>query len=233
MRLDALTFDIDDTLWDNGPVMAHLEAEHYRWLDERIQHADAFPLEEYAARRMAFAATLTDRRGDVTYVRREVLHRILLEHGIQEPDARALTEQAINYMLELRHRVEPYPEVDPLLEALAKRYRLAVITNGNVDVTRLPLARHFDVCFKAGEIGMPKPDERVFLHALEALGGIDPRHAIHVGDSWEHDIEPAARLGMQAVWIDIFDQPRPLPGNVHRVRHVRELPKVLERLEGA
>jgi len=232
MHLEAITFDIDDTLWDNVPVMIEMENDLQDWLEKKLGTPLSVGIDENRVRRMAFAQTLagTERRGDVTYVRRKVLHDIILEMGIKEPEANQLTEEAVAHMLTLRHRVTPFPEVDAILQTLKQNYRLAVITNGNVDVNNLALGQHFDVCYKAGEIGMPKPDTRIFLHALKALGGIDPHHAMHVGDSWESDVEPAAELGMQVAWIDIFDEKRALPNNVHRLRHVRELPDLLKHL---
>ncbi|WP_025733605.1 HAD family hydrolase [Carnimonas nigrificans] len=232
MRLDAITFDIDDTLWDNVPVMQHLESEMVRWLEREIGQPLQIEKAEMQQRRMQLGAELmsTPRRGDVTYVREQVTWQVLKEHGLSESAADQLARRATEKMLELRHLVTPYPEVDALLAELAPHYRLAVITNGNVDVNQLPLARHFDVIFKAGELGMPKPDHGIFLHTLQALGDIAPEHAMHVGDSWTSDVEPAAALGMQAVWIDLFNEPRPLTERIHRIEHVRDLPQVLHSL---
>ncbi|MGJ8523698.1 5-amino-6-(5-phospho-D-ribitylamino)uracil phosphatase YigB [Carnimonas sp. R-84981] len=232
MRLDAITFDIDDTLWDNVPVMEHLEREMALWLEREVGRPLQTGIAEMQQRRQQLGAELmnTPRRGDVTYVREQVIYQVLKEHGLNDADAAQLAQRATAQMLELRHLVTPYPEVDALLATLAPHYRLAVITNGNVDVNRLPLAKHFDVMFKAGELGMPKPDHGIFLHALKALGDIAPEHAMHVGDSWTSDVEPAAALGMQAVWIDLFDEPRTLADNIHRIKHVRELPQVLRTL---
>lgn len=231
MPIKAITFDIDDTLWENAPVMARLEPAHYSWLDTQIHHAHAVPLEDYALRRKAFSQAHPDIRGDHTAVRRHVLHSIILEQGIPEPQATQLTERTVDYMLALRHQVEPFEDVDRLLETLSHDYPLAVITNGNVDVRRLTIGRHFDAVFNAGELGMSKPSPDVFHAALTALGdGILPEHALHVGDSWEHDVLAAHAAGMQAAWIDIHNEQTPCPQGVYRLTHVRELPALLHQL---
>lgn len=231
MPIKAITFDIDDTLWENTPVMAHLEKEHYRWLDAKIHQARSVPLAAYSRRRQAFCEAHPDIAGDHTAVRRHVLHAIIREQGIDEPRAMQLTERTVHYMLALRHRVEPFKEVDDLLDALARDYLLAVITNGNVDMRRLPLGRHFDAVFNAGELGMSKPSSDVFHAALTALGdGIAPEDALHVGDSWEHDALAAHAAGMQAAWIDVHDEHHPCPEGIYRLTHVRELPALLARL---
>ena len=231
MTIKAITFDIDDTLWDNAPVMARLEPAHYQWLDAQIHHAQRVPLEEYMHRRQAFSEANPDVRGDHTEVRRRVLHQIVCEQGVKEPLATQLTERAIHYMLALRHQIEPYEESEPLLEMLAQHYPLAVITNGNVDIRRLPLGRHFDAIFNAGELGMSKPSPKVFHAALAALGeDIRPEEAIHVGDSWAHDALAAHNAGMKAAWIDVHDQRHECPEGVYRLTHVRELPALLNQL---
>lgn len=232
-RLTALTFDLDDTLWANRSVMERAEEEHYAWLDGEIGHARDFPLEEYTRRRMALGLEHPLRRGDFTWLRREALRIMLCDAGHDEVQAGQWSHAAIARFLELRHELAPFPETDELLSALAGRYRLGAITNGNVDLTRIALDHHFEFSIAAGEWLAPKPDARPFLAAMARLGS-RPSTTLHVGDSWKEDALPAARLGMQAAWIDVKGQgaPGPVPAGVHVISHVRELPALLARLEG-
>jgi len=238
MNLAAITFDLDDTLWDNGGVMRRTEHGHYAWLDGALAEWQAewpaggfaarFPLEAFVARRQALAAAHPPRRGDFTWLRRRALVELLGEYGLANEHAEHWAARAMEHFMALRHAVEPHPEVEGLLEALGRRYRLASITNGNVEVTRLPLGRHFPVAVAAGELLAPKPDPRPFLLALSRLGA-HPAQALHVGDSWEEDALPALRLGMQAAWIGPDD--RPMPDGIHRLAHVRELPELIQWIE--
>ncbi|EPC00054.1 hypothetical protein L861_07770 [Litchfieldella anticariensis FP35 = DSM 16096] len=241
--LDALTFDLDDTLWDNRPVMEHAETGHYAWLDEALaawhgthldqngRYGERFPLSAYQARRLELAKRHPLRRGDFTWIRERSLSELLEEYGLPRSAARMWAAAAIDRFLELRHHLTPYPEVETLLDELRSRYRLAAITNGNADLTRLPLAAHFPVTIAAGEMLAPKPDARPFLAALARLGST-PSRALHVGDSWREDVLPAWRLGMRVAWIDVHDDSeRALPAGVYRLRHVRELPNLLQRLD--
>ncbi|WP_282040574.1 HAD family hydrolase [Halomonas alimentaria] len=238
MSLEAITFDLDDTLWDNGGVMTRTEQGHYAWLDAALaeQAAEAssgrfaarFPLETFVARRQALATAHPPRRGDFTWLRRRALAELLGEYGLANEHAEHWADRAMERFMALRHEVEPHPEVETLLEALGRRFRLACITNGNVEVTRLPLGRHFPVAVAAGELLAPKPDPRPFLLAMSRLG-VHPARALHVGDSWEEDALPARRLGMRAAWIGPDD--RPMPQGIHRLAHVRELPELIRWLE--
>ena len=243
--LQALTFDLDDTLWDNQGVMTRTEEGHYGWLDAALaewlaergeQHlgrfAERVPLPHYQARRQALAERHPLRRGDFTWLREQALLSLLEEFGLPRPAAWVWALAAMERFHDLRLRVSPYPEVEPMLTALGRRYRLGSITNGNLAFDRLPLRRHFAVAIAAGEMHAPKPDPRPFLLALAKLGAV-PARAMHIGDSWKEDVLPAIRLGMQAAWI-AGDTPHgaPLPEGVHRLGHIRELPALLARLEG-
>ncbi|MCC5881872.1 MAG: HAD family hydrolase [Halomonas sp.] len=240
--LQAITFDLDDTLWDNHGVMVATETGHYAWLDEALHEwmtgegrsatqrfAERFPLESFEQHRRALARAHPLRRGDFTWLRERALREMLGEYGIDPAAAEQWAGAAMERFMALRHRVEPHPEVEALLTALGRHYRLASITNGNVEIARLPLGRHFSIAIAAGEMLAPKPDPRPFLAALARLG-VAPNRALHVGDSWREDVEPARRLGMQVAWISPHIDDTPLPAGIHRLDHVREIPALLRRL---
>lgn len=235
--LKALTFDLDDTLWDNKGVMARTESGHYHWLLDnlnawRARRQEAplaleldTGLAAYADLRQQLADKVPKRRGDFTWLRLRALEAQLEGLGLERSSALMWAAAAMNEFHRLRLDVTPFAEVEPLLDSLGKRYRLAAITNGNIRLSRQPLAHHFPVAIAAGELLMPKPDPGAFLTALQRLA-VAPEHAMHIGDSWEEDILPAAKLGMRAVWVSP-DAPEHLPEGVEHVHHVRELERLL------
>jgi putative hydrolase of the HAD superfamily len=72
---------------------------------------------------------------DVTALRRESLRLIL--GGLGYPES--LADEGMAVFLRARNRVEPYPEVAMALKALAERYCLVSVTNGNTDLDQTPL----------------------------------------------------------------------------------------------
>ena len=50
------------------------------------------------------------------------------------------------------------------------------------------------------EVGIMKPDVRIYRHAL-AVAGEPARNAVMIGDSYKNDIAPALSLGMRTVWL--------------------------------
>ncbi|MGO1426667.1 MAG: HAD family hydrolase [Halomonas sp.] len=241
MTLKAITFDLDDTLWDNHGVMARTEEGHYRWLLEALKawrtgrQEEALVLthegggQDYLQRRQQLAKQVSERRGDFTWLRLRALEAQLEAEGLPRSAALMWAGAAMNEFHRLRVQVTPHPEAAGLLAALAERYQLAAITNGNIHLQRQPLASYFPVAIAAGELLTPKPDHTPFLTALSRLN-VAPECAMHVGDSWQEDILPAQQLGMHAVWISNTGE-QALPPRVHRIAHIKELPSVLETLE--
>jgi putative hydrolase of the HAD superfamily len=137
--------------------------------------------------------------------------RALEELG--EPDevlAATLTER---YRAERRARhIWLFPETRAVLEALAPRYQLGLITNGAPDIQRDKLIgsgldSYFTCVQISGEFGMGKPDPAIFYNALEILH-CPAADAVMVGDSTARDILGANNAGVRAVWIRRENQKR-------------------------
>jgi HAD superfamily hydrolase (TIGR01549 family) len=99
------------------------------------------------------------------------------------------------------------PHVHTAIQAMTHaNYRLGVICNTGMAggrVLREVLKRHglldfFDVTVFSNEFGVSKPHPSIFEHTLQALGGVPPGEALHVGDLEELDIEGARRAGMHS-----------------------------------
>jgi putative hydrolase of the HAD superfamily len=99
-----------------------------------------------------------------------------------------------------------------ILSRLSRAYRLGVVSNfyGNVETLcrEAGLADFLDVILDSARIGIAKPDPQIFKMALAQLEAL-PAESIFVGDSYERDILPARKLGMQTVWMKGPDQGRP------------------------
>jgi HAD superfamily hydrolase (TIGR01549 family) len=63
------------------------------------------------------------------------------------------------------------------------------------------LVKYFDHWSFSDEVGVYKPDPRIFTHALDGLGRPDPARCAHVGDRKRTDVAGARTAGMRAVRI--------------------------------
>src|SRR6266849_2452016 len=100
----------------------------------------------------------------------------------------------------------PYPETKRVLRALKRRgFKLGVISNATDDVTNrlehVGLAEYFDSFTYSQEAKAEKPHPRIFRLALERAG-CKPIEAVHVGDSYDHDVLGAKKVGMQPILVD-------------------------------
>jgi putative hydrolase of the HAD superfamily len=102
-----------------------------------------------------------------------------------------------------------FPDALPTLDALRATYRLALLTNGAPGIQRAKiagagLAPYFAMIVVSGEVGVGKPDPRIYAHTLGLLG-ISAGQAVMVGDNLTNDVRGAQEAGMRAVWLDRRD----------------------------
>lgn len=194
----ALSFDLDDTLWDCAPAIRHAEATLHGWFARETPRIVArHDPESLAAHRAAVLAEHPELAVDVTASRRKAIERLLIEHDY--PVSRV--DEAFTVFHRARSDVVLYEGVPELLAALARRYRLAAITNGNADLERIGLAAHFDVILAASLERAPKPAPDMFHDCVERLG-VEPHELLHIGDNARTDVGGARRAGVRALWFN-------------------------------
>lgn len=109
--------------------------------------------------------------------------------------------------------------------------KTAIVTNVAADrfafqrnkIDAMGLTPLFDAIVLSGEVGVHKPDRRVFDHATQLLD-VPNEACVFVGDNPDADIVGALNAGMEAVWIDVWGDGDRFAGNpkVHRVKSVLE-----------
>ncbi|WP_137819027.1 HAD family hydrolase [Pseudomonas sp. 2FG] len=201
MSIQLVTFDLDDTLWDNRPVIEGAEAAMRDWLILHAPQLGGLPVEHLWAIRSKLLAGEPTLKHRLSELRRRTLFHALEGVGYPHQEAMALAEGAFQAMLHARHRITFFAETVPTLELLAGRFILGVITNGNADVRRLGLADYFQFALCAEELGVGKPDPRPFLTALQRAG-VAASAAVHIGDHPGDDIQGAREAGMRAIWFN-------------------------------
>jgi putative hydrolase of the HAD superfamily len=102
-------------------------------------------------------------------------------------------------------RFRPYPEVPRVLAALrARGEAIVVVSNWDVSLhgvlQRTGLEPLVDAVVTSAELGVAKPDPRIFEHAL-ALAGARAQDALHVGDDLPADVEGARAAGITPVFV--------------------------------
>lgn len=101
-----------------------------------------------------------------------------------------------------RHRLRLYPWVSEVLDVLASRFPLAVVTDAQsawarAELHQMGLLPYFDPIVVSGDHGFRKPDPRLFTVALDALG-VMPEQVLYVGNDMHRDVFGAQGAGMRA-----------------------------------
>lgn len=99
------------------------------------------------------------------------------------------------------------PGAEEAVDALSKKYRLFLASNGTASVqkgrmTSANLYRFFETVFVSQEIGHNKPSKAYFDACFSAIPGFDPEKAIIVGDSLSSDIQGGINAGIKTVWVN-------------------------------
>jgi putative hydrolase of the HAD superfamily len=136
-----------------------------------------------------------------------------------------LSEEELGRFLEAEHAAwEPARQLGDSTHALLDSLRARDLKTGLVsnafdpgwllhhDLERMGLADRLDVSVFSSEVGKRKPHEAIFAAALEPLG-VEPQHALFVGDRRYEDVRGAKQLGMttvQAFWFRADEDERGL-----------------------
>jgi putative hydrolase of the HAD superfamily len=194
----VLSFDLDDTLWPVGPVIAAAEDALLDWLRSRYPAAaHGHDVSSMRAMRSSVAAEFPERSHDLTFLR----HRALTAQFAAAGYPGRLSDEALEIFLHARNRVGFYDDVRPALDRLRSRYRLFALSNGNADLHRCGIGNLFDGQVTAISAGAAKPDARIYA-ALVRMAGVSAAEIMHVGDDPLADVDGARQAGMQTLWLN-------------------------------
>ena len=232
--ITTVLFDLDDTLFDHiGTSRAALAAS-----TATLTWPRPVPFEELHRR---YSELL------------EEIHPLLLAGRYTYPEARRLRFQRLlaPYDLALtaaetdefaefhyahyRRLRQPVPGALALLEALKPRVRIGIVTNNRtseqVDKLRfLGMTPFVDELITSEEVGVTKPDPRIYEVALQRLGA-RPAETVMVGDNWQADVLGALAGGIRPLWLNRFGASRPL-APVAEVTSLEPLAGVVQQIMG-
>jgi putative hydrolase of the HAD superfamily len=199
--IKAITFDVDGTLWDFIGMMRG--SLHQALLELERHDAEAaaqLDVDKMVETRDRVHIQMRDVTPDLVEIRKASFRQALIDVG--RPDD-ALARRLSDVYFE--HRWSPsrlFDDVRPALDALAPRYRLGMISNGNSYPERFGLGHLITFGVYAQDHGgISKPDPRLFRIAIDEAGCLS-HELLHVGDSLRSDVGGAKGAGSTAVWVN-------------------------------
>ena len=200
-QIKAISFDGDMTLWDFEKVMRNSLAHA---LDELREHVPGSKSADLTVDRMieirnTVAEELKGKGVALEWIRLEAFRRTIAAIGSGNHELAAHLNSVY-----LKHRfenIELYPDVLPMLDAVAGRYILGLVSNGSSHPERCGLHGRFTFVILAQEVGVEKPDPAIFQAACREARCL-PEQLMHTGDSLATDVEGARRAGAVSVWLN-------------------------------
>ena len=197
-----VTFDLDDTLWDARPALEAGEAAQMSYLKTRFPSLalDMVPQELLSNVRQSLLHEKPELVHKISLFRETFIKRLLQSQGVPEDESTIAASEAFIAFLSHRHEVSLFANAGSVLTCLRQRYQIGALTNGNADVRKTEIGRHFDFAWRAEEFGFSKPDP-TFFHAAFAQVGVTPEEVIHIGDCHHNDVDGAVAAGAKAIWL--------------------------------
>lgn len=206
----AISFDLDDTLYSNYPVMIAVDTKMQQYFQSLLPSSEQtydyhfwLPFKQQA---LALDPLL---KHDVGQLRFRSYYLGLKALGYSADKAQQMATIALDFFVTERSNFEVPNAVHLLLKALRKRWPLIAISNGNVDTQAINIAQYFDLIYHAGGTFKQKPEPDMFAHTCQTLA-IKANELLHVGDCGANDVIGAIRYGCQAAWVSTYDVGEPL-----------------------
>jgi len=217
--LTSILFDLDETLIDRGATMKGflikqhgrfpelLNCESHMFVNAVLQYQN----NGYADKRVAYQSALADLKQESKLINR-LMDDFESTYG---------TESVL------------FPGTHEVLGALGREYKIGLVSNGRSigqrnKIRSAELESFLDAVVISEEVGIKKPDPRIFLQCLELLS-TNANEAGYVGDNPVNDIEPAMKLGMKSIWIRNSRYSPPNESNA-MVSSISELPRAIGEL---
>jgi len=203
----AVGFDLDGTLFDHrGSARAGVEEFFVRL---GIEPSPAARSRWFLAEEEQFERW---RAGEIGFQeqRRERLRTVLPPLGVVIPSSPSGLDELFGaYLRAYRAAWRVFPDSFDLLTSLRlSGYRVGILTNGSqeqqLDKLRTTGLLHaLDVVCTSERLGTQKPERQAFIALADELR-TNPASCLFVGDSPEHDVAGAQRVGMRTLLIDRY-----------------------------
>ncbi len=258
-RIRALLFDLDDTLMAHTRAVEEAIARAQAAAGGAFAADDTVAVQRRWAELEEHHYTRY-LKGELTYLgqRSWRARDLLAPYGIALSDEEALAWFDA-YLVGYRDAWRLFDDVLPALAALRSAHPalfVGIITNGDLafqtdKLHRIALWDELDLTpvradgsvddparrgrlIASGELGVTKPDARIF-HAAAAALGVESGACAYVGDRVRTDAVGAHAAGMLGIWLDRGDARNPVtdgaegepPAGVARIRTLTELPALL------
>lgn len=202
--IDGIIFDYGGTIDSHADHWSHIIADGWRDAGLDVPEDIFRDCYVHAERELARVRHILPGDNFLELLRKKMrieLERLVELEYVSPDDAGRYAERIALYCYDSARRA--VNEARPVLEALAARYPMVLVSNfyGNVDevLRDFDLRKYFTGIIESAVVGIRKPDPRIFQLGVVALG-LPADRVLVVGDSLRKDILPARSLGCHTAW---------------------------------
>lgn len=199
-RPQAMTFDLDDTLYNNEPVIAQANTALLTLLAQDYPLAHDTFISSWRQIQKSLLRANPALASDMSELRRLGLRTVLAAENLAPVALEQATNRCFEHFYTARSDFSVSPEICDVLDTLSRRIPLIGITNGNVNADAIGIAPYFTHIFHASLTRPMKPHRHMFDEA-SALLNLKPGQILHVGDNLEKDVLGAHKAGFHTAWF--------------------------------
>lgn len=198
--IKAITFDLDDTLYNNDPIIRNAEQALNDYIAQHYPLAAALNQQQWLDIKRKLIRDEPALASDMGQLRMKTLRHALRQDVTEAPKLSEAAKACFTCFYDARSAFSLSDSVHQLMATLADKVPLVAITNGNVDPHKTGLAPYFKSIFHASITRPAKPAPHMFDETANLLN-LPPAHILHVGDNLEKDVKGAIDAGFQAAWF--------------------------------
>lgn len=188
--IKAILFDLDNTLIDRQRAFREMLYRVFR-----SYYKDENYVEKLVKDMIEF-----DKGGRVERI--DAFNQLINKYNIKEFNAKKLSKDWSN---ESGSTVYLFDDVIDTFKELKKKYKLAIVTNGDYvsqkrKLDNINLYKYLEYTLISDEIGIRKPDPRIYKYALNKMN-LKEDECIYVGDSYSRDIVGAKNANIRPIYV--------------------------------
>jgi putative hydrolase of the HAD superfamily len=198
-KISAMTFDLDDTLYDNWPYIIEAEKGLLSFIAKEYPDSSYLNRDDWQQYKQQVLHNDPELFWDMGDLRRIILTKGLEGAGYRGKVLADAVQTCFDWFYFERSNFKVGEAQCQLLAKLAERLPLVAITNGNVNTQQIGIDDYFQHTFKASRKNPMKPHAHMFDQAAAYLN-ISRGSILHVGDNLEKDVWGATNAGFSSAW---------------------------------
>ena len=208
--IKLLSFDLDNTLYDNGPVIEIAETKNRDYLAQVFKEQNIeFDFNQFMSIRnelMKLKAQSEHCQNieleNLTHLRYQVLKRFCKPLN----NCEQVCQQALAIFLDYRSRISVPNEIMQLLSFLKERFIVVSVSNGNCDPYLTTMGDYLEKHYAPHHGFRAKPHKHM-LEEIKRDFHLESENILHIGDQWDTDGKAAENANCPFYHFAPFEQP--------------------------